>query len=443
VGAGLKFRPDLNGLRAIAVLAVLAYHFGLSPLGGGFVGVDFFFVISGYLMTRIILGGIEQNTFSVAAFYLDRARRIVPALAVLVIVLLIFGAATLLPDELMRLAREGSRSVLFVSNIIFWRETNYFEPGIDQKWLLHSWSLSLEWQFYLIYPLALRLLARTLPRIWLVAVLAIGAALSFAGMILLGQFSSGAAFFLLPPRAWELLAGALIYFAAPLSGLQARAAQIGGLALIACSIVLTSGEGWPGASAAVPVCGTALVILAARTNSRLTGNKVFQWIGLASYSIYLWHWPIVVWLRRGGLETDWRWVAAGLALSFLLGWLSWRFVERRFQSRRATDHLLGKGSPGSGKPLAVYGLAALTPAVACLVILQLDGLPERYSAEVRAIAKAGQRVEIPGTDNCFFRRQLHSSDLQARPVRRPRSSDHDRRQSRRGAARRTPFRGRR
>ncbi|HEU0134472.1 MAG TPA: acyltransferase, partial [Allosphingosinicella sp.] len=141
----LPFRPDINGLRAIAVVAVLGFHFGVAPLEGGFVGVDIFFVISGYLMTAIILGGLERGTFSVAGFYLDRGRRIVPALAVLLAVSLLAGAFVLLPDEYALLARQAAASALFASNVLHWRETGYFDPGLDQKWLLHSWTLSLEW----------------------------------------------------------------------------------------------------------------------------------------------------------------------------------------------------------------------------------------------------------------------------------------------------------
>src|SRR5687768_15256036 len=205
----LAFRPDINGLRAIAVLAVLGFHFEIAGFGGGFIGVDIFFVISGYLMTAIILGRLERGTFSVAGFYLDRARRIVPALAVLLAATLVVGAFILLPDEYVLLARQAGSSALFVSNFLHWRETGYFDPGLDQKWLLHSWTLSLEWQFYLLYPLLLPVIVRFFPPARRRLLLAAAALLSLASMLALARLAPAAGFYLLPPRAWELLAGAI------------------------------------------------------------------------------------------------------------------------------------------------------------------------------------------------------------------------------------------
>ena len=204
----LAFRADINGLRAIAVLAVVAFHFGLAPARGGFVGVDIFFVISGYLMTGIVLGRIERGTFSILGFYLDRARRIVPALAVLIAALLALGALFLLQNDYFQLARQAGASALFVSNIAYWRDVGYFAPPVEQQWLLHTWSLSLEWQFYLLYPLLLPVLVRRAPSIWR-HVLAGADLLSFAAMLALSRTDPAAGFYLLPPRAWELLAGGL------------------------------------------------------------------------------------------------------------------------------------------------------------------------------------------------------------------------------------------
>jgi peptidoglycan/LPS O-acetylase OafA/YrhL len=397
----LAFRPDINGLRAIAVLAVLGFHFELAGFGGGFVGVDVFFVISGYLMTAIILGRLERGTFSVAGFYLDRARRIVPALAVLLAAILAAGAFFLLPDEYALLARQAGSSALFVSNILHWRETGYFDPGLDQKWLLHSWTLSLEWQFYLLYPLVLPLIVRFLPPAGRRLLLAAAALLSLALMLVLSRLAPAAGFYLLPPRAWELLAGALVYLVPPLSGPAARIAHAAGLGLIAAGVLLIGPEGWPDGRALAPVAGTMLVILAARTGSRLTGNPVAAWIGLNSYSIYVWHWPVVIALRRSGHAGDWPWIAAGIAAALLLGHLSWRFVERRGRKRAAAPHIGTTAIAGSWRSGASYGLPPLAIALASFGIWKTHGVPQRFSAAVQTTVSDSIARPVAGAEACY------------------------------------------
>jgi peptidoglycan/LPS O-acetylase OafA/YrhL len=398
----LAFRPDINGLRAIAVVAVLGFHFGVAPLGGGFVGVDVFFVISGYLMTGIILGRLDRGTFSIPGFYLDRARRIIPALAVLLASVLAVGAFILLPDEYVLLARQAFSSALFFSNIHHWRETGYFDPGIDQKWLLHSWTLSLEWQFYLLYPLLLPLIVRFVPgRPWRLLLIGAAALLSFALMLALSRTAPAAGFYLLPPRAWELLAGVIVYLLPPLEGRSAATAESAGLALIVASAVLVGEEGWPNGWALAPVAGTMLVILAARTRSPLTGNRIAGWIGLSSYSLYLWHWPVVVWLRRSGHGGEWPWIAAGLAATFLLGHLSWRFVERRARPRSEVPHVGTGRIRVSLRTCAAYGLPPVALALASLAIWSTNGLPRRFSAEVQAVVRDSVPRPVPGAGPCY------------------------------------------
>lgn len=394
--AKLGFRADINGLRAVAVLAVIGYHFGLAP--GGFVGVDIFFVISGYLMTALILARVELGTFSPAAFYLDRARRIVPALAVLIAAMLGLGALILLPDDYALLARHSAGSGGFVSNLLYWQETGYFEPAGDRRWLLHTWSLSLEWQFYLLYPLLLAPLARLAPRT-LGPVLAAGAVLSFALMLWLGQVSVATGFYWLPPRGWELLAGALACLAPSPTGGRARAAEAAGYALIASSLVLIGPAGWPDARALAPVAGTVLVILARRPPPRAIGQGLAAWIGLASYSLYLWHWPVVVGLRQSGRDGDWRWAAAGIAATFLLGFLSWRFVERRPAAAGPHIHVGRTAKPG--RALGAYALAPLALVLAGLTIVRTHGLPQRYPAAIQAVAREAAYREVEGAAGCY------------------------------------------
>ncbi|HEX6374634.1 MAG TPA: acyltransferase family protein [Allosphingosinicella sp.] len=415
----LAFRPDINGLRAIAVVAVLGFHFGVAPFAGGFVGVDIFFVISGYLMTGIVLGRLERGTFTIGGFYLDRARRIVPALAVLLAAMLVLGAFILLPDEYALLARQAGSSALFVSNIHHWRETGYFDPGLDQKWLLHSWTLSLEWQFYLLYPLLLPLVVRFVPAARIRLVLAAAAFLSFAVMIALSRIAPAAGFYLLPPRGWELLAGGLVYLTPALAGRNARLAQVAGLALIAGSLLLTGEERWPNGWALAPVAGTMLVILAARTGSRITGNPFAARIGLDSYSIYLWHWPIVVALRRSGHSGEWPWIAGGIAAALLLGHLSWRFVERRANPRTAAPHIAVGRSAGSWRSGAAYLVPTLALLLASLAVWRTHGLPQRFPEAIQATVRDSLPKPVAGAEACYSTARFPRAACRIGPAQAP------------------------
>lgn len=335
------FRADINGLRAVAVLAVVLFHFRVAGFGGGFVGVDVFFVISGYLMTRIILGPLAAARFSVFGFYLARARRIFPALAALCALLLLFGWFALSPMDYKLLAKHAGASLLFLSNQVYWKESGYFDADAHEKWLLHTWSLSVEWQFYLLYPLLVVAVHRLFRRpggvagaLWTVclASLAWSAWLAFA--------NPSKAFFLLPTRAWEMLAGGLVFVHQDACNRLARKLPwrepAGLAAILAASLWLTPDTPWPGLAALLPVAGAALVLLGSGGRTQLLGSAALQGIGRWSYSIYLWHWPIVVWLQQSQSRQGGAWIAAGMAASVLLGWLSFRLVEnpaRRFINR--------------------------------------------------------------------------------------------------------------
>jgi peptidoglycan/LPS O-acetylase OafA/YrhL len=335
------FRGDINGLRAVAVIAVVLFHFGVAGFSGGFVGVDVFFVISGYLMTRIILGPLAEARFSVLRFYLARARRIFPALAALCALLLLYGWFSLSPMDYKLLAKHAGASLLFLSNQVYWKESGYFDADAHEKWLLHTWSLSVEWQFYLLYPLLIVAAHRLFRRpagvagaLWAVflASLAWSAWLAFA--------NPSKAFFLLPTRAWEMLAGGLIFMHQDTCNRLAQGRRwlepAGLAAILAASLLLTPDTPWPGLAALLPVAGAALVILDSGGRTMLLGGAALQGIGRWSYSIYLWHWPIVVWLHQSQSRQDGAWIAAGMAASIMIGWLSFRLVEnpaRRFINR--------------------------------------------------------------------------------------------------------------
>lgn len=358
----MKFRSDINGLRAIAVIAVVLYHFSVPRFEGGFLGVDVFFVISGFLMTGIIFRGIEKGGFSILTFYKYRARRIIPALAVLCFVLLAVGWFVLLPSEFRALGKEAAASIGFFSNISFWREAGYFDVRSLEKWLLHTWSLSVEWQFYLLYPLLLVALTKWLPAAWVRRWIIVGTGLSFAVCIYLSAPTKWptAAFYLLPTRAWEMLAGAIVYlYPIRASGRTRTALEWTGLALIAFGLFRFNAQMmWPGWLAIVPVGGTALIIAAAR-DSWVTGSKPAQFIGKISYSVYLWHWPMVVALSYYGKAIHPIWVGGGIVASFILGYLSWWLVESRTQGKAAAAHTFCPSFPcGRRSRLRCWSLPA-------------------------------------------------------------------------------------
>ena len=370
---GTTFRDDINGLRAIAVLGVVAYHFQLAGVQGGFVGVDVFFVVSGFLMTQIIAGRLAAGRFGFAAFYAARVRRIVPALVVLVAAVTLAGYVLLGPLELDVLAQDAASSLLFVSNILYVGQGGYFAAAADQNWLLHTWSLSLEWQFYILYPVLLWGLAQSgARRRTIVAVLAALAALSFAKTIASSLSGGGpliAAFYMLHARAWEFLVGALCAYALPHLAWHDRArvgAHIAGVALVLAGMAWLQSRTavWPSAWAALPVAGAALVLLADRHAAWWARLAPVAALGRWSYSIYLWHWPLAA--MAAYYEVWTLGVRAGLALvSVALGAASYALVERR-----ATEALWRLPRRPWRLGLPAYGLALAL----ALVALATNGL---------------------------------------------------------------------
>jgi peptidoglycan/LPS O-acetylase OafA/YrhL len=324
----MNFRKDINGLRAIAVIAVVLFHFNAAWVPGGFAGVDVFFVISGYLMTSIIFRGIEKENFSIYRFYVARANRIIPALAVLCLFLFIFGWFFLSPIDYRTLGSHVASSLTFVSNIVYWRESGYFDVSSHSKWLLHTWSLSVEWQFYIIYPIFLVFMRKYLTLRAMKTTLFYATILGFVFCVIATAKWSNPSYYLLPTRAWEMMMGGLA-FLYPFSIKESKKKFIEwtGLFLIIGSYVFISKENaWPGYLALFPVLGTFLVIQAQRNNSFITSNVVLQKIGTWSYSIYLWHWPLVVVIYYFSLHE--LYVYLGLALSVLLGFISNRYIEK-------------------------------------------------------------------------------------------------------------------
>ncbi len=364
------FRSDINALRAYAVIAVVLYHFYPSYLLGGFAGVDVFFVISGYLMTSIIFSGIENNKFSLMKFYADRVNRILPPLFFVCLTLMLYGYFFLTPMDYRELGVHIASSLSFLSNFVYWFQTDYFDASSLEKWLLHTWSLSVEWQFYIIFPIFILFLFRFF---CLKVIKSIFLILTFGLLmvsIFFSNFSPDSAYYLLHTRAWEMLAGSLAFlYPLKFSLIKSRAlVVIGFLMILASYIVVHDSSNWPGYLALIPVLGAVLIIL---TSSGFTFPKpvsFFNHIGLSSYSVYLWHWPILVAINYYSLSGIY--LVLGFFLSFFIGYLSFKYIER--------------GSLFSYKVLNVKFLPAL-----CSVLLVFfgvflyfsGGLPHRFNTD--------------------------------------------------------------
>lgn len=341
----MKYRKEIDGLRSIAVLPVIFFHAGISVFSGGYIGVDVFFVISGYLITSIIITEIDSKKFTIREFYERRARRILPALFFVIATCIPFAWAWMTPTQLEDFSQSLIAVSMFSSNLLFWTESGYFSPNAELKPLLHTWSLAVEEQYYIFFPVFILATWRFGKRFVFLALLAIG-----AGSLLLSQWGASnhpnANFYLLPTRLWELLAGSLLalYLLMNQVGSRDKSAVIDqtfsvvGLALIFYSIFYFGEQTpFPSLYSLVPVVGTALIILYASPNTaaaRFLSNKVLVSIGLISYSAYLWHQPLFAFARlRIVDEPSWLVMLALGGLSLALAFFSWRFIERPFRSR--------------------------------------------------------------------------------------------------------------
>lgn len=323
----MQFRRDINGLRAIAVMAVVLFHFNPTWITGGFAGVDTFFVISGFLMTGIIFRGIEKGDFSILKFYVARANRIVPALTVLCLLLVIFGWFYLTPLDYKTLGKHVASSIGFLSNIIYWSESGYFDAVSKEKWLLHTWSLSVEWQFYILYPLVLATLRKYITINAIKFAIVFGTILGFIFSVVATYYWPDSSYYLLTTRAWEMLLGGVAYlYPFKIKDRNKRALEwFSIVVLIGSYFLISKDDPWPGYLAIFPVLGSFLLIQAQNGNSIITGNIVSQKLGTWSYSIYLWHWPLVVAIYYFSLSSTW--IYLGITMSIFLGFISFKYVE--------------------------------------------------------------------------------------------------------------------
>jgi peptidoglycan/LPS O-acetylase OafA/YrhL len=419
--ASHDYRPDIDGLRAFAIIPVLFFHAGVPGLDGGFVGVDVFFVISGYLISRLIYAELDEQRFSIIGFYERRARRIAPAFFAVSLLTFVAAALVLFPTRLVEFCKSLLWSSLAVGNVYFWQESGYFGPEASAQPLLHYWSLGVEEQFYLLFP-ALAMLIWKWGKARLAAVLAVIFVLSLIASELMVRHSPEAAFYLLPFRAWELLAGSLLAMRTvppPPTSAIATGAVTAGIGLIIASIFLLSEQTtFPGLGALLPVAGSALAIWGGQrsnTAADALGLAPLVYIGRISYSLYLVHWPVLFFATRLISETG---AAARttliIAVSMVLADLSYRFVETPTRRR----------SP-FWTPARIFALTAtgvLIGAGLSLATILAGGFSGRLPAGAQALlAYRYDRVAGYREGACFLRREQPASALadECLPTRKP------------------------
>ena len=372
-----NYRPDIDGLRAVAVLSVIFFHSGIPLFSGGYVGVDIFFIISGYLITTIIVREIANNNFSISKFYERRFRRILPALTVVIVTTLSIGLLLLTPDGVISLGKSAIATTLFSSNILFYFESGYFDSAADMKPLLHTWSLAVEEQYYIFFPLLLIFIAKVDTKHYLKWFLILGI-LSLAACLILTKLYPSIAFYWIPTRAWELFIGSILalhVIPTPNKRILREIYSLVGITMIMYSVFQYSSEtSFPGIAAILPTVGTALIILAGTGGPSLVSIglslRPVVFIGLISYSLYLWHWPIIVYTKTFAIkELTEPMVIMMLALTFVLSILSWKYVESPFRRKSLLSNRK-----------AIFNTSSIVSA--CLIICGLsfitnDGYPNR------------------------------------------------------------------
>lgn len=381
----MKYRPEIDGLRAIAVLPVIFCHAGFEVFSGGFVGVDIFFVISGYLITLIIYGELQEERFSIVQFYERRVRRILPALFFVILVCFPFAWMWMMPEEFKDFCKSVMKVNLFISNIYFLKEMDYFAPNAQLAPMLHTWSLAVEEQFYVIFPLILILFKKISPKILLLFITIL--VISSLG---LSEWESKAFpsrnYYLLSTRAWELGVGSIlalsIDYRKNANGWFAQLASSLGLLLVLFAIFsFDETTPFPGLWALIPVLGAALIIAYARAQTlvgKVIGSKFFVALGLISYSAYLWHQPIFAFTRirfGAGVLPE---IYLGLSvLALFLAYLTWKFIEQPFRKNsKFTRRQVFTGAAIVSIIFISFGkIGRLT-----------DGFPERLPLEAREMA---------------------------------------------------------
>jgi len=402
----LKYRAEIDGLRALAVVPVILFHAGLELFSGGFVGVDVFFVISGYLITTILIEDIENKRLSIVNFYERRARRILPALFLVMTVCIPFAWLWMSPNQMKDFSQSLVAVSLFSSNILFWRESGYFDAAAEEKPLLHTWSLAVEEQYYVLFPIFLILAWRFGKNrvFWMIVVIA-------AISLLLSEWGwrnkATANFYLAPTRSWELFAGSIAAFIVQKQGVQKNnlLATLGLAAIIFSILFYDKNIPFPSVYTLMPVLGVVLLVLFAEKETiaaKLLGTKVFVGLGLISYSAYLWHQPLFAFARiRMETHPPLKWMLLLSVVSLFLAFFSWKYVETPFRKK----NIFQKRKLFL---ISIFGILSLS--IAGLLGHYTNGFPNRTPNIVMEIYSRSL-VLNPNENNCHLGPGYNESDL--------------------------------
>ena len=399
----LQYRPDLDGLRGLAVILVILFHAGVTTFSGGYIGVDIFFVLSGFLISSIIDGKINDNSFTFSGFYLSRIRRLLPAFLLFLIIITIFASFLLIPDDYISFMRSAKNAVLFSSNIFFGKLTGgYFAPDAEKLHLLHTWSLSIEWQFYLIWPVIFFMLRRFLSN-------KISTIIILISLIIAGWYSHQLtlsnpehSYYLFAARIFEMLAGATLAVSfAKLPSLPKALNHLLSVSSIICLIVIavqyTPEHSFPGVNALWVCIATMAFIYTGKNNHSAFANtllsiKPIVFIGVLSYSLYLWHWPLFAFLHVLNIEIDVLIIAAVIFAAFILSLFTWQYVEKPFRYKHKYS---------LRKTIIIFWLApALIFVVLSKVTKNYEGIPFRLGDEMVYITKTINAVVTPNINKC-------------------------------------------
>ena len=399
----MKYRKDLDGLRAIAVLAVILYHAGFNVFSGGYVGVDIFFVISGYLITAIIINDIDNDSFSIGDFYERRARRILPVLFFVMLLTIPFAWMWMLPSSFGDYSNSLIAVPLFSSNILFYLTSGYFGALAELKPLLHTWSLAVEEQYYILFPIFILAVSRFNKK-WIPPLLVLAMILSLLAAQYGSAFHPNFTFFMLPTRAFEILIGALLSFYAKFIRVDRRVAELAsflGLTLVLLPIFyFDSSTPSPSFYTLIPTIGVGMIILFSELNTftaRILGNKLLVGIGLISYSAYLWHQPLFAFYKIRTLDGVNPFISSSLVfLSIFFAYFTWKFIEIPFRNKA----LIRK------KLFILFGVIFTLFFIFIGVMGHLlEGVPSRINnSEVIDISINSIYTNIPRIDNgwCFY-----------------------------------------
>lgn len=391
----IRFRTDINGLRCYAVLLVVLFHFGIQGFGSGFIGVDVFFVLSGYLMSAMIIPGVLNKDFKLFDFYIARAVRIIPSIILLVIVFYAISFQFAPPDMFKDFSKYAMKSLLFTSNIEYLKLANgYFTGDSHSNFLLHTWSLSVEWQFYLVYPLIIMLTGRLTRSLKAISVvLSLVLVISLLASIFYATIDSSFNFYMLPTRAWEMTIGGVVFIASQKNIVRLPLFRIAVILLLISACVNYDIKLWPGYAAILPVVATALILFSCNQNSILLNNKVAQLIGSASYSIYLWHWPLFVTLSYFELLAGTKSRLLSAFASVVVGIVVYMLFEQR-----ASKWLKKRNK----KQIVV---SILIPALLCIILFDYtrshSGFLWRGGEQYQ---KVSAEIVLPSPSNgwCFY-----------------------------------------